>query len=134
MGLITPDFSEAQDSTPIPPGTYSARIIEGQVTTAKSSGAPMVKWKYELVNAAKQTGRIVFQNTMVTGPGAGQLERLIVAATGEKPAAGQGFDTDTLLGREVTLVLAQGHRMDGSPSDWPDVKRVLPKSDAEPSF
>lgn len=126
MPNITPDFSEAVEATPIPDGVYNARITEAKVEKAKKSGDAFLKWKLTIFgaegDAAKYNGWPVFYNTMIGGKGAGMLKTLIKAATGVEPAG--AFDTDELLGKEVTLTLKQRMQEDGTPAAWPDVKSV----------
>lgn len=128
MALVTPDFSESTDG-PIMPGDYAARILKAEVKTSQA-GNTYVKWELGLFNCdgdyAKYNDRKVWHNTMLTGRGAGMFKKFVKAATGEAPAEGRGFDTDTMIGREIRVTLAERLDQDGTVSDYPDVKAVHP--------
>lgn len=106
MPVITPDFSESSDK-PVPPGTYSARILEGKPETSKSKGTPMVAWTLELFGSPEINGRRMWHRTPITGRGAFRLQEIYKAATGEPLAEGMQFDTDSLVQREVTVTVSQ---------------------------
>lgn len=123
MPLITPDYSEAQSSQPIPSGTYSARIKDCQEKVGKSSGNPYLNWKLEIFDSEKYNNRIVFLMTMLSGAGAGKLRDLYEAATGLE-SDGKPFDTDQLLGKEVKVTLVEARDEHGNVKSFPDVKSV----------
>lgn len=124
MPIITPDFSEAVENTPIPSGVYKARISDCTQKTSKAGNA-MLDWKLTIFGAegeyAKQNNRPVFMNTMLSGPGAFRLKDLAKAALGEVPTQ---IDTDNFLGKEVEITVASRLQEDGTPSNFPDVKAV----------
>lgn len=126
--LITPDFDEAIDMGPVAAGKYNARIIGVEQKTAKS-GNPYLNWRAELVGTegGKQNGKLVFFMTMYTGKAANQIKDLWKAATGELPAAGQPWDPNTLLGREVSIAVATRYDNTGKESKYPDVDVIGPK-------
>lgn len=122
MALVVPSFEELADITP---GNYKARITGAEVTTAKTSGAPMVVWKLEVFGSENkgQNGQVITHRTMLSGKGAFGIKDLYKAAMKEE-LKGQ-FDTDMLLGKEVLLTMAPGRpQADGSPSKYPEVKSV----------
>lgn len=122
MALVVPQFDELADITP---GNYKARITEAEVTTAKTSGAPMVVWKLEVFGSDNkgQNGQVITHRTMLTGKGAFGVKDLYRAAMKEELSG--SFDTDMLLGKEVLLTMGQGRpQQDGSPSRFPEVKSV----------
>lgn len=124
---ITPDFSEAVSRDPIADGIYHARIIEASLQPSKKNPTESyIKWKLELFGAegdlAKENGKMLFYNTMITGKGAGMLKDLVHAATGKEIDA--DFDTDELLGQQVTVTLKARIKEDGTADAWPDVKAV----------
>ena len=124
MPVITPDFSEASDQ-PIQAGTYNARILKSEQRTSQN-GNDYIKWTLSLFGCegeyAALNNRYVWYNTMLSGRGASMLKKFVKAATGETPPA--EFDTDSLVGKEVCLVLVPGVDQQGNPSDYPDVKAV----------
>jgi hypothetical protein len=124
---ITPDFSEASESSPIPAGVYKARITACEQKTSQRSGNAYLNWKLTIFGAdgelKRQNNRLLFLATVLNGPGAGRLMDLYKAATGAKPSG--PFDTDELIGKEVEVVVVE--RIDattGQPSNFPDVKTV----------
>jgi hypothetical protein len=120
--LVTPDLSE--EIKPIEPGIYSARITSGEVKVSKR-GQNMIKWTFSLFGREDVFGRTVTMHTMLSGPTISKLKQLYKAATGEDLPNGD-FDTDILLGKEVTLVLDKGKNQDGQESKYLDVKSVSP--------
>ena len=122
--LITPDFT-ADTSGPIPAGNYPARVIGVEAKTSRK-GEAYLNWAFELFGADKYTGRRAYVMTTDGKPaawGLKSLRMLYKAATGEdlqeKP-----FDTDSIIGAEVTVSLAPSVRPDGTTSDFPDVKAI----------
>jgi len=124
---ITPDFSNASESAPIPAGVYKTRITGCEQKTSQRTGNSYLNWKLTIFGAdgelSRQNNRPLFLVTMFSGPGAGRLKDLCKAATGAVPTG--SFDTDNLIGKEVEVVVAD--RIDqqtGQPSSFPDVKHV----------
>lgn len=126
MAIISPDFSEAVEFTPIQPGVYNTRIMACETKTSQK-GDTYLKWTLQIFGAegaaAKFNNLNVYTNTMLKGPGAGRLKELLVAAIGE---ARTQLDTDILIGKEVKAVLVEGKRQDGSVSQYPEVKTIKP--------
>ncbi len=122
--FIQPDFSEAQDITPIPPGTYNARIT-GVGSKESKKGDMYLRWELEIFGSdnSKLNNRKFWYNTMVSGPGAGGLKRLL-GAVGLAAETGTQFDTEALLGKEVRVTLAEGKDQHGNVSIYPEVKSV----------
>lgn len=122
---ITPDYSEALESGPVPAGVYNTRIDSWTEKTSKA-GAKYLSWKLVIFGAqgdsAKQNNRVVFLTTMTSGPGAGILKSFVKAALGEVPTE---FDTDNLVGRELQVTLVDRQKPDGEPG-WPEVKAMAP--------
>lgn len=119
--LIEPDFSEVTGA--IPPGTYAARIKDCEVKDSQK-GQKYLNWKLELFGDPEVNNRIVEANTMIAGKGAFKLKELYKAAMGEDLDG--KFDTDSLIGREITVALVQGKDREGNPSQFPDVKSFAP--------
>lgn len=125
MAVITPDLTEAGTRQAIAPGTYAARIKDCEVRTSQA-GNDYLNWQLELFGKPEVNNRIVFYRTMIKGGGAFRLAELYKAATGEQLKAGASFDTDALVGREVTTILTEGRDKDGNVSQYPEVKSVVP--------
>lgn len=121
MGLIKPDWSE--ETQPVQPGTYSARIKDGEVKTSQK-GSQYINWKLELFGSPEVNNRVVFMSTPVAGKGIFRLAELYKAATGEEIDKTAQFDTDMLIGKEVTATLVAGVDQNGAPRQFPDVKSV----------
>lgn len=121
---ITPDFSEAIESSPIPAGVYKVRITGVEQKTSRK-GDPYLNWKLTIFGAEGElsscNNRPVFMVTMLKGPGAGRLKDLAKAALGELP---ETWDTDQFLGRELEAVLVERRLDDGTVANFPDVKTV----------
>lgn len=128
--LITPDFSEEIDMTPVPAGSYNARITGVEQRVGKTSGNPYLNWTAEVVGAkdTKQNGKLVYFMTMYTGKAAGQIKELWKAATGETPAAGQPWNPQTLMGREISVLVETKLDQHGKVSKYPDVSVLGPKN------
>ena len=122
--LITPDFTEATESQPIPPGVYKTRITDCETKTSKK-GSKYLNWKLSIFGAegafSSQNNRPVFMITMLDGKGAGRLKDLAKAALGTVP---DQWDTDAFLGKEVEVVLTERRDETGAVSSFPDVKTV----------
>lgn len=123
MALVTPDFTE--ESTPVKPGTYSARITDCEIKQSKA-GNTYGNWKLELFGSPEVNGRVVFMSTPFAGKGIFRLSELYKAATGQEIDKKKGFDTDMLIGKEVKAVLVPGVDQEGNARSFPDVKTVLP--------
>jgi len=127
--LITPDLSEAVETSGVVPGIYSARVTDLELKTAKASGAQYIKWTFTIFGAEGELQRFnnhkVWYNTMLSGKGAGMLKGLYKACKSEDFAGGQ-YDWSTLRGSEISVTLAEGKNQDGSPSGYPEVKAVKP--------
>lgn len=128
--LITPDLSEAVELTPVPPGTYSARVTGLEAKNSKAiPSTPYIKWELTLFGAEGELAKFnnwkVYTNTMLAGKGAGMLKSFYKACKKEEFAGG-AFDFSTLVGSEIQVTLAEGQPYNGEPSKYPEVKRVSP--------
>lgn len=122
MGLIKPDWTE--ETTPVQPGVYSARIKDCEVKTGKDSGKPYGNWKLELYGSPEVNNRVIFMSTPFGGKGIFRLGELYKAATGQEIDKNAQFDTDMLIGKEVTVTLVEGKDQNGNARSFPDVKSV----------
>jgi hypothetical protein len=122
---VTPNFDEAVSFENVEPGVYNARIDKVEPKTSKA-GTPYLQWGMVIFGATgameKFNNRRISTMTMMEGKGAGRLQELLKATVG-LPEKGQGFDTDALLGKEVTVTLVKSIKPDGS-EGWPDVKSI----------
>lgn len=110
-GLITPDFSEVQDS--VEPGIYKTRIKEYKLDKWQGKdGKPdtnFINWTLETFGEeeSKNNGRKIFHRTPVHGKGAFRLRDFYKAVVGEALVAGQPFDPSMLVSREVEVTVVQ---------------------------
>lgn len=120
MSLITPDFSEIQDT--VTPGTYKGVIKKGEVRNWPSGGS-YVNWEIETYGEAesKNNGRRIFHKTSVSGKAAFQLQKFYRAATGQMLTG--AFDTEQLIGKQVEVDIVDGVR-DGVPTGYTEVRNV----------
>lgn len=123
MPMINPDLSEAQALTPIEPGTYKAKIVACEFKSSKA-GNPMIVPKFEIDVNGKQRSRNAY--LVITGEGAYSFEQLLRACKFEEIAdayknpdvPNPPFDTDSLIGQELNLVIDADIRKDtNEPSD-----------------
>lgn len=122
MSLITPDFSEIQDT--VTPGTYKVRVKKSEVKEWPNGGT-YVNWELETFGEpeSKNNGRRIFHKTATSGKGAFMLQQFYRAATGTA-LSGQ-FDTEQLMGKELAVEVVDGvNRQTGEPTGYTEVKRV----------
>jgi hypothetical protein len=121
MALIQPDWTE--ETQPVKPGVYSARIKECDVKTSQK-GSTYGNWKLELFGTPEVNNRVVFMATPFSGKGIFRLADLYKAATGEEIDRHANFDTEMLIGKEITVTLVEGKDQNGNTRQYPDVKSV----------
>lgn len=120
---IKPDLSESIEA--VPPGTYAALVKGVEVKDAKT-GSKYLRWELEVTDHEKFTGRKLWNNTMISGPGAFKLQELYLAATGQPlPKDNPEFDTEQVIGQKVGVAVADGKDQQGQPTGFPEVKRVV---------
>lgn len=124
MPQIEINFDEAVEFTPVPDGTYSARIVDSTLKTSKA-GNSYIEWKMTLFGAEGEleqyNNKMVFHRTMTSGKGSGILKAL-GKAVGVDLANGS-LDTEAFLTKELTVVLKR--EVDPNTqqlSDFPSVK------------
>lgn len=110
---ITPDFSEAvESSNVITPGLYKARV-EGVEQKTSKAGAPYLKWTMSIFGAEGNNARYnnfkLWHTTMLSGKGAGILRDFLTATLGEA----RQFQTDEVLGKEVSVLVKIRRLEDG---------------------
>ena len=128
MQMIRPDFSEAIDMSPIPPGKYRARIINAEYKVSKKSGDPYLNWKLEVSEPeTKQTGKEFYHITMIKGKGTGVLKQFVSAVLNEEvDFSNFEFDPSDFYGRELMVTLQKKVDQEGKESKYPEVFSVLP--------
>lgn len=126
--LITPDLSEAVESTGIPAGTYSARVSGLEVKKTKDLTGQYIRWEMTVFGAEgalkNWNGWRINYNTMTSGKGAGMLKSFFKACTGQELTG--AYDFQLLVGSEVQVTVVEGKNQDGTPSKYPEVKSVKP--------
>src|SRR5256885_1079438 len=112
MPVLQPDTSQAEDfGTPIPPGTYAARIAECAVGKSKAGNDKIVpKFKIKV----GETERTRVAHIVTSGEGAMGFDGLLRAAKMSQLADAYRdkalktkppFDTDSLVGVELMVVI-----------------------------
>lgn len=109
--VLQPDTSQAEDFTqPIEPGTYKARIVACEVGKSKAGNNKIVP-KFEIdVQGKKRTRQ---SHLVVSGEGAAGFDQLLRAchmddlAKAYKGGSGPAFDTDSLVGQELQVVVEE---------------------------
>jgi len=108
--VIQPDTSEAEDLTPIEPGTYKARIVSGASQLSAEKKQPMFVPTFKITVDGKERTRKAY--IPVTGAGAFGFDQILRAVgeveLAEKFKANPGqvpFDTDMLNNRELNVVI-----------------------------
>ena len=125
MGInIVPNYDDAVEFTPLPAGTYKARIVDCKEWQSKAAN-PMAKWTLKTFGSETKNhnDQNIWHNTPLTGKGAGILKQFIRAATGEEPVPGP-FNSDILMGRTVKVTVVEGLKQDGSKSGYAEVKAI----------
>lgn len=110
MPLIQPDTSEAQEMSPIDPGTYPGTITSVEVQTSKK-GNVMIVPKWEITVDDKTRTRTSY--LVISGPGAYGFDQLLRACGFDEMADqykdptqdNPEFDTDELVGQSCNLVI-----------------------------
>jgi len=125
--VLQPDTSAAEDfSTPIPPGTYKAHIIDVEVGKSKA-GNQKIMPKFELDVDGKKRTRTA--HLVISGEGSMGFDQLLRACkmndladayrdptVSPKPP----FDTDSLRGHDVMVVVEENIY---KPDTGPEQKR-----------
>lgn len=126
--LITPDLSEAVESTGVPAGVWNARVTSVDLKPTKDMLSKYLQWELTIFGAEGALSNFnnwrVTHRTMTSGKGAGMLKSFYKACKGEELTG--AFDAQSLIGSEVQITLAEGKQQDGSPSKYPEVKAVKP--------
>lgn len=137
MPILKPDTSEAIEMTPIEAGTYKSKIIEAPIQQSKGEGGKAKLWmvvpKFEVLVNGKERTRKTYLVT--EGEGAGGFDQLLRAVNMDELAdqykdpnvqPKPEFDTDTLIGQELNLIidadLYQKRDASGNPVGSPELR------------
>lgn len=128
---------QVREFVPVPTGDYPAKIKTVEVND-KGQFGPQLRWIMDIGKVADINGDVdEFENrtlsyfTPMTISGANKLSSLIRAAGFEIPAAGETFDTDSLIGKPVLLAVTRGiSKKDGATpvNNIDSVTRYVPKN------
>lgn len=135
MPLIQPDTSAAVDlSTPIAPGTYPAKITEAKTQLSKEKKNLMVVPKFAIAVDDK-TPRTRTSYLVIAGEGSYGFDQLLRACHFDDLADAYkdpsvtpkpDFDTDTLIGQELMVVVdaeyQQPKDQQGNPVGEPQIR------------
>lgn len=124
--MITPNFSEMVEleSTPLPAGIWKARLTKLEQTTAKSSGAAMLKAQFTIFDCegdlSKYNNWKISTRLMLSGKGTFMTKQFVTAL--ELP---ESFSIEQALGKEALVTTKPGKpNDDGTPNDFPEVKAI----------
>lgn len=113
MPVIQPDTSLAEEMSPIEPGTYPARIESCDFQTSKEKNTPMIVPNFVVKVGDKERTRKAY--IVIQGKGAWNFDQLLRAvgmgaladAYRDPSAAKPQFDTDSLVGQELNVVVEE---------------------------
>ena len=107
------EAGKGNDFEPLPDGEYEVSCQATEVTTSKTSGSPMIKWTFDVMNNPDYVGRRLWSYTVINDDPsknfslANHLEAL--ALTVGKDGS---FESDDALGRNCIAVVSQQQYMD----------------------
>jgi len=121
--------------SPLPVGTYAARILEADYGLSKRSNKPKLSVKYEITQPGFE-GRKAFHTFSLQPQALFALKRMLLA-TGEwseedfpeDPNVDMDLDTADLIGLEVGLVIVADTNQRGEPTTKTD--REIPVSEVQ---
>lgn len=105
MARLNLDFSNVQSRDPLPEGTYPASIAKVTQVLSKSSGNPMLKVEFNILDEA-YSGRKVWGNYVLTEAAMWKVQELF-SALGLDTDAILDIDTDDMVGMTCNLKIAQ---------------------------
>jgi len=130
MPRITTDMTGVTtEFTPLPVGSYTARVEKVEQRLGKDSGQPYVAWTFTLTEPGFE-GRKAFLNTTLQKKGLFALKRCLLALGWDEDEL-QGeidFDTEDLIDQECTVVLVPAKDQNGAPTTA--VECILPPGEA----
>ena len=105
MARLNLDFSNVQSRDPLPEGTYPASVAKVEQVLSKSSGNPMLKVEFNILDEA-YAGRKVWGNYVLTEAAMWKVQELF-SALGLDTDAILDIDTDDMVGMTCNLKIAQ---------------------------
>jgi hypothetical protein len=125
------DFSEAKvfDRTPVPAGIYRATIDASyakEVRYGRQKGTPYVTLGFVVSSPEEYSGKVLFNNYMIAGPGAGASRNLLEALGYYSEEYGQQirFNPNVLHGIEVEVRVRETTTNNGDPAN--EITGVFP--------
>lgn len=134
MPKVIFDFTEAVEFSrePVPAGIYRCEIdatFAREIKTGRAKGTPYVSLGFRVINPEEFEGRVIFNNYMLAGPGAGSTKALLksLGLYAESDGNMFQFNTDELHGYEVMVRAKERALDDGTIVN--DVTAVTPVKD-----
>lgn len=146
FGGMTFNLNDVEDSTAfevLPKGTYNAIVEEFEFTTSQSSGAPMIKCVYTIIDG-EYADRKIFDYYVLTGEGAKfalpRLKQLITRVCPDVPAdtfnPSKFAEEGTIINRacRITLGIQTQKKGEYKGEKRNNVKEILSAESGEGSF
>lgn len=132
MAMIQPDFTQTGSAfVRIEPGIYTVRVVQCEEKLSQA-GNPYLNWKLSIFGAddIRYNGKWVFYRTPIKGKGAFRLSQILsVILPDYKP--GDAFDSESTVGKSLSVKLIYVRNPDGSESPYPSVDAVFKVKTAE---
>jgi len=101
------------DFEPLPDGQYEVSCQATEVTTSKSSGSPMIKWTFDVINNPDYVGRRLWSYTVINEDTSKNFSLANhLEALGLSVGKDGSFETDDALGRNCIAVVTQQQYQD----------------------
>lgn len=115
MPMITPDTSDALDMSPIPPGTYLAKVTNAETGISKAQN-PKVVVHLDITVPGRRNVMKRQAHLAIAGQGSGGFDQMLRASGFEAlaeqyrdpQAPNPPFNTDDLIGKEFNVVIESG--------------------------
>lgn len=137
------DVEESSSFEVLPKGTYNAIVEEFEFTTSQSSGAPMIKCVYSIIDG-EYAERKIFDYYVLTGEGAKyalpRLKQLIIRVCPDVPAdtfnPAKFADSGVIINRQcrITLGIQTQKKGEYKGEKRNNVKEILSAESGEASF
>jgi hypothetical protein len=126
--LLRYNLAQIPDIVTVEPGKYIARLKSVTQGASKSSGQPMLTWKWTLLNGPNK-GQVVTSWTSLQEQALSGLKQHLLAF-GMKGKV--NASTDVLIGKTVILVMGirKGENAAGQATDFSSVIALLPRNAA----
>lgn len=105
MARLNLDFSNVESRTPLPEGVYDLEVSKVEMTTAKSSGNPMMKVEFRVLTDGFEK-RKLFSNYVLTADAMWKVQELMLSL-GMDADSIVDIDTDELIGLTCKGKVAQ---------------------------